>query len=246
MEDPPTILLSEVTMAERPVFIPVTDPEYLVKTKFVSFDWFPGFSLAQKQKSITSLHKNIFEQLKIQSILEISSKSLTEDGIKASAFNLMIETKKYNKKFSVECAFQASKVFDDGGPFVDILEKTSREAKKDERLKTSGHLKAFKFYQTTWPLEPKTLFYDWLYINALSNNKNIANSILNYECFTDIEFNHERSINCQAYSAALYVSLSERGLLEQALTSHEHYIKIINSYKTDGARDNVSNGQRLI
>ncbi|VVN94658.1 hypothetical protein PS718_02175 [Pseudomonas fluorescens] len=233
-------------MAERPVFIPVADPEYLVKTTFVSFDWFPGFSVAQKQRSIASLHKNISEKLNIESVLEISSKSLTEDGVKASAFNLMIETKKYNRKFSVECAFQASKTFENGGPFVDILDKNSREAKKDERLKTSGRLTAFRFYQNTWPLEPKTLFYDWLYINALSNNESIARAILNYKCFTDIEFNHERSINCQAYSAALYVSLSERGLLEKALTSPENYTKIINSYKIDGARNNISNKQMLL
>lgn len=233
-------------MAERPVFMPVSDVDCLVKTKFVSFDWFPGFSVAQKQRSISSLHKNICEKLSIDRILEISSKSPNEEGVKASAFNLMIQTKKYHKKFSVECAFQASKIFECGGPFVDILDKSSREAKKDERLKMSGRLRAFKFYQSTWPLEPKTLFYDWLYINALSNNEEVARSILNYQCFTDIEFNHERSINCQAYSAALYVSLSARGLLEQALISPENYTEIISSYKIDGARDNISNIQKLL
>ncbi|AVB23803.1 hypothetical protein L6218_25540 [Pseudomonas syringae pv. syringae] len=233
-------------MAERPAFISVTDSEYLVKTTFVTFDWFPGFSVAQKQRSITSLHQNISKTLNIENILEISSKSLTDVGVKASAFNLMIETKKYNRKFSVECAFQASKVFEHGGPFVDILDKTSREAKKDERLKSSGRLSEFRFYQKIWPLEPKTLFYDWLYINALSNNETIANSILQYECFTDIEFNHERSINCQAYSAALYVSLSKKGLLEEALKSPSSYTEIINSYKIDGAYDNIANNERLL
>ncbi|WP_085656448.1 hypothetical protein [Pseudomonas sp. B11(2017)] len=233
-------------MAERPVFIPVLDVDCLVRTTFISFDWFPGFSVAQKQRSISSLHKNISEKLKIDRILEISSKSASEEGVSASAFNLMIQTKKYNKRFSVECAFQASKIFEGGGPFVDLLDRTSREAKKDERLKVSGRLKSFKFYQSIWPLEPKTLFYDWLYINALSNNEKIARSILNYRCFTDIEFNHERSINCQAYSAALYVSLSERGLLEQALISPKKYIEIVSSYRVDGARDNISNMQKLL
>ncbi|MFV2948996.1 DarT1-associated NADAR antitoxin family protein [Pseudomonas japonica] len=233
-------------MAERPVFTPALDSEYLVKTTFVTFNWFPGFSVSQKQRSIASLHENISEKLKIDSILEISSKSLTEEGVKASAFNLMIETKKYNRKFSVECAFQASKVFEHGGPFVDILDKTSREAKKDERLKNSGRLKEFRFYQNTWPLEPKTLFYDWLYINALSNNESIADSIIKYKCFTDIEFNHERSINCQAYSAALYVALSDKGLLEKALKSPADYKEIVNSYKVDGVRDNISSAPKLI
>lgn len=233
-------------MAERPVFIPSNKPEFLVTTEFVSFSWFPGFSVAQKQRSIASLHESIVQSIHKTKILEISSKSLTEEGVAASAFNLMIETKKYNRKFSVECAFQASKVFTNGGPYVDILERTSREAKKDERLKSSGRLVAFQFYQNSWPLEPKTLFYDWLYINALSKNSTLANAILEYECFTDIEFNHERSINCQAYSAALYVALENRGLLGEALLSPESYSDVIGRYKTNGAHNRFSGGPKLL
>lgn len=233
-------------MAERPVFIPSTKPELLVTTRFVSFNWFSGFSVAQKQRSIASFHENITHAIHKDKILEISSKSLTKEGVEASAFNLMIETKKYNRKFSVECAFQASKVFSSGGPYVDLLERTSREAKKDERLKNSGRLIAFQFYQNSWPLEPKTLFYDWLYINALSKNQSLADAILSYECFTDIEFNHEKSINCQAYSAALYVSLVKRNLLKEALLSPESYSEIINQYETDSAHDNFSNKPKLL
>lgn len=233
-------------MAERPVFIPSDKPDFLVETKFVSFSWFSGFSVAQKQRSIASLHDNIAQTTHMDRILEISSKSLTDEGVDASAFNLMIETRKYNRRFSVECAFQASKVFTDGGPYVDLLERTSREAKKDERLKSSGRLVAFQFYQDTWPLEPKTLFYDWLYINALSKNQRIADAILTYDCFTDIEFNHERSINCQAYSAALYVTLVKRKLLEEALHSPENYRRLIRRFQYDGAHDNIQHGSRLL
>jgi len=233
-------------MAERPAFIPSENVEFLVETKFIDFEWFPGFAVSQKQKSVVSLHEKIQSRLNIENVLEISSKSLKSEGVEASAFNLMIETKKYNRRFSVECAFQASKVFIGGGPYVDILEKTSREAKKDERLKTSGRLKEFQFYKDFWPLEPKTLFYDWLYINALHRNQALAEILLRYECFTDIEFNHERSINCQAYSAALYVSLARRNLLEEALSSNEAYKSIINSYKVDGAYDSHSRRPNLL
>jgi hypothetical protein len=38
-----------------------------------------------------------------------------------------------------------------------------------------------------------------------------------YAGFTDIEFNPQRSINCQARSAALFLSLMKRGDLESAL-----------------------------
>lgn len=46
----------------------------------------------------------------------------------------MIEDNKLNYNYSVECAFQSSKVFENGGAYTDLLYKTSREA-KDERLK---------------------------------------------------------------------------------------------------------------
>ena len=136
-------------------------------------------------------------------------------------------TTKDNRIFSVESAFQSSKKFELGGPYLDILEKSSREAKKDNRLKMSGKLIAFEFYGRQWPLEPKTLFYDWLYIRAVYKNKDLANEILEYDAFTDIEFNPNKSINCQARSAALFVSLSKRNLLEYAMMSIENYFDVI-------------------
>lgn len=154
-------------MAERPVYIPNISGTNLVKTQYVDFKWFPGMAIVQKQKSIESLHEAAKKLLNITNLLEISSKSKTTLGVDLSAFNLMITTIKYNKTFSVESAFQSSKVFEKGGPYLDLLDKTSREAKKDGRLQTSGRLKCFKFFGIEWGLEPQTAFYDWLYINAL-------------------------------------------------------------------------------
>lgn len=56
----------------------------------------------------------------------------------------MIKTRE-SKSFSVETAFQGSKVFEKGGPYVDLLNGTSRDAKKDMRLKESGNLIEFLF-----------------------------------------------------------------------------------------------------
>jgi type I restriction enzyme M protein len=70
-------------------------------------------------------------------------------------------TTKTEKKYSVESAFQASKVFEFGGPYKDILDKTSREAKKDPRLKNSGKLKFFNFGNRKFELVPTTYFYNW-------------------------------------------------------------------------------------
>ncbi|WP_440097305.1 DarT1-associated NADAR antitoxin family protein [Pseudomonas fragariae (ex Marin et al. 2024)] len=146
-------------MAERPAFISVTDSEYLVKTTFVTFDWFPGFSVAQKQRSITSLHQNISKTLNIENILEISSKSLTDVGVKASAFNLMIETRNIIESSVSNAHFRQVKFLNIAAHLLIFLDKTSREAKKDERLKSSGRLSEFRFYQKIWPLLNRKLYF---------------------------------------------------------------------------------------
>ena len=57
--------------------------------------------------------------------------------------------------------------------------------------------------------------------------KTIYKKILNYTAFTDIEFNPKKSINCQARSCALYVSLVKNELLDIALESEEAFLEII-------------------
>lgn len=226
-------------MARRSVYRVSNDDKKYIEEIEVDFTWYPGFAVSQKQKSILDLHTEYNKIYKYDKVLEISSKSQAELGIKLSAFNLMITTKD-NRIFSVESAFQSSKKFELGGPYLDILEKSSREAKKDNRLKMSGKLIAFEFYGRQWPLEPKTLFYDWLYIRAVYKNKDLANEILEYDAFTDIEFNPNKSINCQARSAALFVSLSKRNLLEYAMMSIENYFDVIMNNNKQNTTEQLS------
>lgn len=224
-------------MAARPLFIPNADGPALVKTKYVEFQWFPGMSASQKQKSVDSLHSASQNLSGIKKVLEVSSKSREDLGIALSAFNLSFTTIKHSRTFSVECAFQGSKVFEDGGPYVDLFGKTSREAKKDDRLRTSGRLTGFRFFGTDWKLEPQTAFYDWLYINALKKQPGIIEQLTDYSAFTDIEFNPTRSINCQAYSVALFVALCKRHQLEEATSSKEAFLKIIGNAVISNARE---------
>jgi hypothetical protein len=44
---------------------------------------------------------------------------------------------------------------------------------------------------------------------------------MNYDTFTDIEFNHQKSINCQARSAAIFVSLRKIEMLDKVLEDKE-------------------------
>lgn len=223
-------------MAERPIFVPVLSGPTLVRTWDIAFTWSAGMSVKQAQKSIDSLHEAAKQRINVDEVLEISSKSKDPTGVKLSAFNLMINTKKYNQTFSVECAYQSAKVFEHGGPYKDLRDKTSREAKTDPRLKESGRLLKFQLFDIDWALEPKTAFYDWLYINALHNEPELADYVLKHRAFSDIAFNPERSLNCQAYSAALYVALHERGLLTDALGQKESYLESLK-----GVRSSPSN-----
>ncbi|MEQ9725181.1 hypothetical protein ABRP29_06025 [Pseudomonas sp. WHRI 8822A] len=216
-------------MAERPIFIPTPQAGTFVETEFVDFKWHPGMSVSQKQRSIDSLHSAALSNRPgIGQILEVSSKSKDKLGVDLSAFNLKFTTKKHSLHMSVECAFQGSKVFELGGPYKDIFGLTSREAKLDERIRNSGRLTGFTFFSTHWDLEPRTAFYDWLYINALNKQPSaVIDSLMAFGAFTDIEFNPARSINCQAYSIALFVSLKHKDLLAQALSSQEAFLEVI-------------------
>ena len=196
-------------MATRPFFIPGQDKEELVRTNSVEFTWFSGFAKSQKQKSILSFHESISRDFKLDKILEISTKSENKLGIQLSAFNLRIKFK--DKEYFLESVFQGSKIFTDQGPNEDIYEKSSIDAKKDERIKRSD-LKEFSFFGEIFSLEFD--FYSWLYFVALNQNKKLKTGILNYEAFTDIEFNPEKSLNCQAYSAALYSSMVKNKILD--------------------------------
>jgi hypothetical protein len=202
---------------------------------------------SQKQKSVDSLHAAVLKLPGISRVLEVSSKSREELGVALSAFNLTFTTIKHNRTFSVECAYQGSKIFERGGPFVDMFGMTSREAKKDDRLRSSGLLTGFRFFGVDWGLEPQTAFYDWLYINALKKQPSVTEQLLEYSAFTDIEFNPERSINCQAYSVALYISLYKRHLLEEATSSKEAFLRTVGTAAISNARqdETVQGGFKL-
>lgn len=210
-------------MAERPIFVPCLEGRRLVDVVPIAFRWHPGMSATQKKKNVIELHQNA-ERQKYYPLLEISSKSDYETGRRLSAFHQKLRIN--NIETTVECAFQGSKVFERGGPFTDMYEKTSREAKKDSRLRESGQLIGFLLDGKNYPLLPPTAFYDWLYMQAVyQHRKWLKEKIHIMAGFTDIEFNPERSVNCQARALAAFVALEKRGELDEAMQSFRHFVK---------------------
>ena len=95
-----------------------------------------------------------------------------------SAFNLMVDFD-FDKKISLECAFQGSKVFEGNVQYRDLYFTESIKAKKDERLRKSGNIIGFEYEGNFWENEPKTAFYDYFYIKTLFDNyRDIINELI--------------------------------------------------------------------
>ena len=212
-------------MANRPVFVPFQKAPF-VDVFMPEFTWNGGFAVSQKQKNITALHQAFGQRFPNRKVLEISSKSMQDLGVKLSAFNLTKYVPSLDTTVPVECVFQGGKVFAAGGPYTELYRATPRDAKRDSRLKSSGMLRSFFYEGQQFPLHPTTAFYNWLYINALLENPQLSEPLLEFDAFTDIEFNPDKSINCQAEAAALFVSLARQGLLEQC-RDFQAFLKLI-------------------
>lgn len=193
-------------MANRPVFCSIDEYPY-VKQVDIDFEFFSGFSISQKQKCIKSLHESFNSIYPKRKVLEVSSKSYQDKGIEFSAFNLKKYVKQIDSRVSVENIFQSSKVFEDGGPYRNLLLVSAKEAKKEIRNHDGSLLKKFNFEDYDYPLVPRTFFFDYIYMNALLENKELIDILIQYDSFTDIEFNPNKSINCQAKACATFVSL---------------------------------------
>ena len=210
-------------MAKRFVYH-ATEKAPFYEALATEFEWFSGFSTAQKQKSIDALHESCKKTNPSFNILEVSGKSRQELGVKLSAFNLELHDE--HGSHTVECLFQGSKEFN-SLIRQDLYEVSSKEARKVIGSANYGIPKAFRLWDIRFPSEPKNAFYNWLYIRALCSNPELAKEIIEYDSFTDIEFNPKRSINCQAIAAATYIGLLKAGKLKQAMKSPETFIKVV-------------------
>lgn len=200
-------------MATRPVFeIGYSAPYYIEQP--IDFVWNKGLNINQKRKNVIALHESYKTKFPTKYILEISSKSLQEDGLPLSAFKLQKFIPSLRKALPVENIYQGGKVFENGGPCLDMYDMTAREAKKDERLYSLGLVTGFYYEGQIYPIEYYDAFYNWIYINALIENPSLSAPLLNYNAFTDIEFNPQNGVSCQARSAAIFVSLKKLGMLE--------------------------------
>lgn len=222
-------------MAKRPYFV-VGNHENLIVEREAEFVYSPGFAPSQKRKNVVALHEAISKISPRSKLLEVSTKSELDLGKKLSAFNLTWELE--GTHYPVECIFQGCKVFQRGGPYKDLIKSEPLHAKRDVRLKQSGELKQFLFRGEEWPLIPSSAFYDYVYINALMTHPDLCEQVVQYDTFTDIEFNPHKSINCQARSVAIFVTLHQLNRLDW-LSSKALFLSIY-------SKQNVNNQGSLL
>ncbi len=211
-------------MASRPVFLPTPGDGPLVQERFFDFDWASGFAESQKKKNVAALHAAA-KRGGIGRILEISSKSDERVGRRLSVFSLQVEVGGIRQP--LESVYQASKVFEECGPFPEILSYEPREAKRFIRELSCGRLIGFDFEGRRYPLSPKNAFYDWLYIRALADHADWISKNVSYDAYSDIEFNPEKQINCQARAFAEYKTLVEKSELESSVRDFDHFASML-------------------
>ena len=134
--------------------------------KFYTFEFASGFAISQKRKNINSFHEEIKKD-GIVNVLEVSRKNENEIGILLSAFNLMLTIE--NKKYPVECIYQSSKRFGDV-QYNECQYMDPAEAKKYIKEKVENNnlcLTEFRFANKSFSLNPKSMFYDYLYIYSI-------------------------------------------------------------------------------
>ena len=202
------------TVEHRPVFMPRVNSDNLVKTDMVRFERHVGFASRQKKKSINDMHQVIRKKYGFNHVLELSSKSGNKLSFLLNPSSLKLANEQDDQQYSVENSYHASKVFEHGGPYIDLLNAPPRQARKDERLTTSGELIGYNYFGMEWSVEPLTTFYDWLYVNAIKQTPQLHEEIMLYQGFTDIEFNPKKHIHCPAYALAMFVALNKRELLD--------------------------------
>lgn len=211
-------------MVTRPIFSPLLNEVGVRVETSVPFAWSPGFASSQKKKNVLALHAAIRESDSRKVPLEVSSKSEVDVGIRLSAFNL--GTTMNGKVYTVESVFQASKVFEGGvGPFPELYGENPLKVRQTIRELAPRPLVAFQTGSTVWDVAPTRAFYDWVYCRALHRNLGLVEKLAAYNCFTDIEFNPVRSLNCQAYAVALYISLMANGVLDEALGGKDAFLR---------------------
>ena len=153
----------EVFMATRTICFPISGYPYC-REQPVTFTWIKG----SKRQNIRAVHDAVHTTDPDVSILEISSASVQPEGEAVSSLRLLLHLDSVAQDVPISTVFEATKVFEHGGPFADLLTCEPPKVHKDTRLRTSGELLRYSLEESEYPTEPyPDSFFEWLYCLSL-------------------------------------------------------------------------------
>ena len=129
----------EVFMATRTICFPISGYPYC-REQPVTFTWIKG----SKRQNIRAVHDAVHTTDPDVSILEVSSASVQPEGEAVSSLRLLLHLDSVAQDVPISTVFEATKVFEHGGPFADLLTCEPPKVHKDTRLRTSGELLRYK------------------------------------------------------------------------------------------------------
>ena len=212
----------------RPYFLPLDKPPYFEQQNILVDQVASG----NPQDQVAAFHQAIKNEHPDTNILECSGASALQLGKQLSAFDLQITTS--HGRFSIECLYQSCKVFDNGGPYIDLLHKTSREAKTDFRLRRRNKLIGFNLFTTAYTLEDVgEHFYNWIFCIALHQNNDkfqrgtFYDTVKEFNVFTDL-YVKAKPHACQARAVAIALALRQTSKWDfQRIANIAYYIETV-------------------
>lgn len=160
-----------------------------------------------KKKAINSIERKL-EKLEGKEInhLDINIRNPNPLARKLAPYHISLGDCK------VESIYQASKMFDAGGPYLDLERKPVAKAMNDPRIQNSGNVIDI-FYDGEYWGNDREFFYDYLYILAAKesiDNEELKN-LLKYDYFTDVESKYSAEKNPARAVAIMKLMLMQFG-----------------------------------
>ena len=211
----------EVFMATRTICFPISGYPYC-KEQPVTFTWIKG----SKRQNIRAVHDAVHTTDPDVSILEVSSASVQPEGEGVSSLRLLLHLDSVAQDVPISTVFEATKVFEHGGPFADLLTCEPPKVHKDTRLRTSGELLRYSLEESEYPTEPyPDSFFEWLYCRALKQSPEKAAQLSRYNAFSDIAAaaDSKKYYGDSSRAVAIYVGLAAAGKLP-CIDSYESFI----------------------
>lgn len=178
--------------------------------------------LERQRREVDSLHERFKYYRPDFKMLEISSISREPLGVAVSAANL-----RDPRGNLTEAVYLGSRVYEQGQ--LEHLYHASSTVEAMRITKASEHnmFSSYNWYGKAVPTNPLTLMKYWIWCDAVYNQKDLMNQIVEYDAFTNYFCNTSKDyFGTYPEAAALFVTLYRNGILDTAMDSVESLARL--------------------